>query len=98
MRTILGGDYETCFGNGMVVGAVCSLARSGHAGPIVNQTFSGLFPETIAGTPPNRGTALEEAFTLASITNLTITTTSYAKGGFEPNLLPRHVFCDRVAW
>lgn len=58
-----------------------------QAGPIINQTFSGSFPATITGTLPNQNTALLEMITLPSNTNLTVTTTSYASGGFEPNLL-----------
>lgn len=53
----------------------------------VTQTYSGLFPATISGTLPNQATALEENFTLPSTSNVTIYTTSYATGGFEPNLM-----------
>lgn len=70
-----------------LAGAVCFLAPNVQAGPIVNQTYSGTFPATITGTLPNQGTALEETFALPTAENLTITTTSYAGGGFEPNLL-----------
>ncbi len=54
---------------------------------IINQLFTGSLPATITGTLPNQATALQEAFTLPSTSNLTITTTSYASGGFETNLL-----------
>jgi hypothetical protein len=57
------------------------------AATIITQTYSGTFPATITGTLPNQGTALEEVFTLPSATTLTVTTTSYATGGFESNLL-----------
>ena len=53
---------------------------------VVNQTYSGSFPATISGTLPNQGTALEEMFTLTSTSDLTISTNSYASGGFQPNL------------
>lgn len=70
-----------------IVGVFGILAPTTQAGPIINQTFSGSFPATITGTLPNQNTALLEMFTLASTSNLTVTTTSYASGGFEPNLL-----------
>jgi hypothetical protein len=53
----------------------------------ITQTYSGGFPATITGTLPDQGAALLENFTLSSTSNLTITTTSYANGGFESNLL-----------
>ena len=53
---------------------------------IVSQTFSGSYPATITGTLANQDTVLEEAFSLTSLSNLTILTTSYAAGGFEPNI------------
>ena len=71
----------------LIVGSVCIFVGSSTAGPIINQTYSGIFPATITGTLPNQGTALEELLTLPQTSALTITTTSYAKGGFEPNLL-----------
>lgn len=70
-----------------IVGALCIFAPAIQAGPVLTQTYSGAFPATITGTLPNQGTALEEAITLPSTENLTVTTTSYATGGFEPNLL-----------
>jgi hypothetical protein len=54
---------------------------------IINETYSGPFPANITGTLPNQDTVLLEAFTLPTSSNLTITTSSYATGGFEPNLL-----------
>jgi len=53
---------------------------------IINQTFSGPFPATITGSLPDQGAVLEEAFSLTSTSNLTIFTSSYATGGFEPNI------------
>jgi hypothetical protein len=53
---------------------------------IISQTFSGSLPATITGTLPNQDTALEEVFSLTSPSNLTIFTTSYSSGGFEPNI------------
>ena len=51
------------------------------------QTYSGGFPANIAGTLPNQGTALLEQITLPHESNLTAQSTSYATGGFEPDLL-----------
>ncbi len=62
------------------------LAPSSRAA-VINQTYSGTFPANISGTLPNQATALEETFTLTSTSNLTISTTSYATGGFEPNVM-----------
>lgn len=56
------------------------------AGPIITQTFSGALPATITGTLPNQDTALLQQFTLGVNSGLTVTTTSYASGGFQPNL------------
>lgn len=63
-----------------------SFASSSIAATIT-QTYAGSLPANIAGTLPNQDTALLEMFTLASPGNLTVTTTSYATGGFQPNLL-----------
>jgi hypothetical protein len=63
------------------------LAPIIHDGPIINQTFSGSFPANITGTLPAQDTALLEMFTLPSTSDVTVTSTSYASGGFEPNLL-----------
>lgn len=54
---------------------------------VLTQTYTGAFPATIFGTLPNQATALEETFTIPSTSNVTIYTTSYAAGGFEPNLM-----------
>ncbi len=62
------------------------LAQNNRAA-VINQTYSGTFPANISGTLPNQGTALEEAFTLTSTSAVTISTSSYATGGFEPNLM-----------
>ena len=69
-----------------LIGTFGFLAQHTFAATITD-TYSGGFPATIRGTLPNQGTALLENFTLPSSSNLTITTTSYASGGFEPNLL-----------
>ena len=53
---------------------------------IINQTYTGTFPATISGSLTNQATALEEAITLPMSGSLTVFTTSYASGGFEPNL------------
>jgi len=66
---------------------ICGVLIPHAFGATITQTYSGGFPATIMGTLPNQGTALLENFTLSSMTNLTVTTTSYASGGFEPNLL-----------
>lgn len=66
--------------------AASVLTPLSQASAIVNQTYAGSLPATITGTLPNQNTALEEMFTLPSTSNLTVTTTSYATGGFEPNL------------
>lgn len=65
---------------------VCTLPCAVLHASVINQTYSGSFPATISGTLPNQGTALEEMFTLTSTSDLTISTNSYATGGFEPNL------------
>jgi hypothetical protein len=67
-------------------GVIGTFTQYGFAATIT-QTYSGAFPAIIAGTLPNQGSALLESFTLSSTANLTVTTTSYATGGFEPNLL-----------
>jgi hypothetical protein len=43
-------------------------------------------PGTTTGTLASQGTPLLETFSLASTTVLTVTSTSYATGGFQPNL------------
>src|SRR5713226_9109710 len=71
----------------LVALTVAGLAPNIQAGPIINQTFSGSFPATITGTLPTQDTTLLEMFTLPSTGDVTVTSTSYASGGFEPNLL-----------
>ncbi len=68
------------------VGVLGILAVNSNAATIT-QTYSGSFPATITGTLPNQATVLLENFTLPSVSTLTVTTTSYATGGFESNLL-----------
>lgn len=68
------------------VAAVAAIAP-GLQAAAVTQTYSGTFPAIISGTLSSQGTALEETFTLLSAGNVTIFTTSYATGGFEPNLM-----------
>lgn len=63
-----------------------ALALTSQAA-IITQTYSGPLPVTITGTLPDQGTALEESVTLATAASLTVFTTSYASGGFEPNLM-----------
>ncbi len=70
----------------LIVGIVSTLSPHGFAATIT-QTYSGSFPANISGTLPNQGSVLLEKFTFSSVSNLTITTTSYASGGFESNLL-----------
>lgn len=62
------------------------LAPNSRAATVITQTFSGSFPATITGILPNQGTVLEESLTLPFTNSLTITTTSYATGGFQTNL------------
>ena len=53
---------------------------------VISQTYSGSYPGTISGTLPSPDTALEEAFTVTALSDFTASTTSYATGGFQPNL------------
>jgi hypothetical protein len=66
----------------VVLAAATSLA--GAISPPVNLTIG--LNQTLTGGLPNQGTALEIAFTLPQTENVTIFTTSYATGSFEPNL------------
>jgi hypothetical protein len=66
--------------------SVGSLAFTASAETIVNQTYTGTFPAMISGTLANQDTVLEETFTLANPGTVTAYTTSYASGGFQPNL------------
>jgi len=61
------------------------LVPNAKAG-VINQTFSGSFPGTISGTLPSSDTALEEAIAITAPSDLTAYTTSYAAGGFQPNI------------
>ncbi len=68
--------------------AVCvvGLTASHTPAAVISQTYIGSFPANIVGSLPDQSSVLEEAITLSSITNLTAFTTSYASGGFQPNL------------
>lgn len=70
----------------LVAITVCALPMTMQAGSVITQTYTGAFPATISGTLANQGTALEETVTLPSTSNLSVYTTSYATGGFEPNI------------
>ena len=69
-----------------VFALAASTLPSAIGATIINQTYTGTFPATISGSLTNQGTALEEAVTLPMAGSLTVFTTSYANGGFEPNL------------
>jgi hypothetical protein len=58
----------------------------GNAETIINQTYTGSFPAVITGTLPNQDSVLEESFTVTTTGDLTALTTSYATGGFQPNI------------
>jgi hypothetical protein len=62
------------------------LTSGANAETVISQTYSGSFPASISGTLANEDTVLEESFTLTGATNFTAFTTSYATGGFQPNL------------
>jgi hypothetical protein len=64
----------------------CILSPSLRA-TTITQTYSGSFPGTISGTLPDQSAALLETLNLPSNSDLTVTTTSYATGGFETSLL-----------
>ncbi len=66
--------------------SVCVLAPIVSAETIITQTYSGSYPASISGSLPNQDTVLEVTFTLPSTENLTAFTTSYATGGFQPNV------------
>lgn len=70
----------------LVTLAVSASISGLNAANIISQSYSGPLPTTISGTLPNEGTALEQTFTLAAASAFTAYTTSYANGGFEPNL------------
>lgn len=65
----------------------CLIPPAISAATIMSQTYTGTLPATISGTLPNQGTALEETITLPSTSTLTLFTTSYTTGGFEPNIV-----------
>lgn len=66
--------------------AFAASATSLGAATVISQTYTGSLPATISGTLPNQDSVLEETFTLPSAGGVTAYTTSYATGGFEPNL------------
>jgi hypothetical protein len=66
--------------------STCLLAQIASAATIINQTYTGSYPATISASLPDQDTALELTFTLPSTENLTASTTSYATGGFQPNI------------
>jgi hypothetical protein len=61
-------------------------AVSAGAAPVVIQTgtYTGMSPVT--GTLPNQNTVLYESIPVATTSNFSVYTTSYANGGFQPNL------------
>lgn len=61
-----------------------ATSRAAAVSPPVNLTIG--LNQTLTGTLPNQGTPLEFAFTLPQTEDVTIYTSSYATGGFEPNL------------
>jgi hypothetical protein len=64
------------------LGTVTSQAAA--VSPPVNLSIG--LNQTLTGTLPNQGTPLEITFTLPETEDVTLFTSSYAKGGFEPNL------------
>jgi hypothetical protein len=76
-------------GSTLAAALACALGvvpATAAAADIVNQTYSGSLPGSTSGTLANQGTALELALTLPSAGDFTAFTTSYASGGFQPNL------------
>lgn len=69
----------------LAFGAFSTVSQAASV-TVINQTYSGSFPATITGTLPDQNTVLEEAFTLTSTSDVMAYTTSYASGGFQPNL------------
>ena len=80
---------RSMFKSAVVSTALCLgfTALPTEAATVINQTYTGAFPASITGILPTQATVLEEAFTVTSTSNLTALTTSYATGGFEPNLV-----------
>jgi hypothetical protein len=70
----------------VLLGAIGMISQTLNASTL-SQMYTGTFPATISGSLTNEDTVLLELLTLPSISNLTATTTSYALGGFEPNLV-----------
>ncbi|MEJ7609040.1 MAG: DVUA0089 family protein [Bryobacteraceae bacterium] len=66
----------------LTLGLLAPISR----GASITRTYTGALPVTLTGTLPNQGTALEQTFTLPSLNDLTISTSSYAMGGFQSNL------------
>ena len=66
--------------------SVIGLTSPNTTAAVINQTYAGSFPASIVGSLPDQSSVLEEAITLSSVTDLTAFTTSYASGGFQPNL------------
>lgn len=62
------------------------LSTAVSAGAVVNQTYPGSLPGITSGSLVDQGTALELAVSLPSAGDFTAYTTSYAAGGFQPNL------------
>jgi hypothetical protein len=65
---------------------LCTFTAAVRAETIIHQTYTGSFPASISGTLLNQDSVLEETITIPSTSNLTAFTTSYASGGFQPNL------------
>jgi hypothetical protein len=68
---------------GLLLMSACAV---NSFGAVVNELYTGAFPATITGVLPNQGTALAESFDLLEASDVTIYTTSYGMGGFQPNL------------
>jgi hypothetical protein len=67
--------------------SACWCASIAQGATILTQTYSGPLSATITGTLPNEGTVLLENFTLPMPSDLGIYSTSYATGGFSPDLM-----------
>jgi hypothetical protein len=73
----------------LVASVACVLTPVSQASTltsIIDRTYSGGFPATISGTLSDQDDVLLETLTLKSLSDLTITTDSYATGGFEPSI------------
>lgn len=71
----------------LFIASLVICAASSAFGATISQTYSGPLSATFSGTLPNQGTALLENFTLPMDATLTAFSTSYATGGFSPNLI-----------